>query len=393
MSFPHHDTAWASTAEFVRSRLAAPDRVLAPEPFRLIIPRTERYAAANGLAPSAFTWIVVHKGQLADFPRPFLTALTAAAQPVFANEVFVVFTTAPKPNDENLSASLHVHAFHAHCDSLSFEASKSTSEVRRPDLAALSLRKNGTPVTSHARGFSKADQQLASPYAWLAPCGVPGQARERAFQDEVNRLVADYLGTAKNLAVLSIGCGRTCSSDVLSEATIFVRIDVAELSFSEQLPRRAGQSLCVFACMDATRLAFDKSSFDAVLLIDTLASLMDPAAALAEAARVLVRGGKMIVAAANKESLPQRALRRLGLPALGGAFSTQELAGMLRAVGLTVIRSDGILFSPGWALPGFAAGLAPLEGEPEFVEDARILGRRCGPDYAQVFAVLAQKTG
>jgi hypothetical protein len=98
-----------------------------------------------------------------------------------------------------------------------------------------------------------------------------------------------------------------------------------------------------------------------------------------------------MVTAPNRDSLPLRALRRLGLPTPGRSFSALELTGMLRAVGLTVVRSDGLFLSPGWALPGASGALAPLEEEPEFVEAARILGRRAGPDYALAFCLLARK--
>jgi hypothetical protein len=64
---------------------------------------------------------------------------------------------------------------------------------------------------------------------------------------------------------------------------------------------------------------------------------------------------------------------------------------MLRAAGLTVIRSEGLFLSPGWSLPGAGGALGPLEEDPEFVEAARLLGARVGPDYALAFALLARK--
>ncbi len=220
---------------------------------------------------------------------------------------------------------------------------------------------------------------------------MPGQARERAFQDETDRLIADYLGTGSGLAVLDIGCGRGRLGGLLPDAALVAGIDIAEPALSRALGRHPARSPFAFARMDATRLGFAGASFDAALMIDTLDVLADPATALAEAARVLAQGGRLMVTAHNKDSLPVRALRRLDLPVPAGGFSVQEVTGMLRAVGLTVIRSDGIFLSPGWALPGASAGLAPLEEEPEFVEAARLLGRRAGPDYALAFALLARK--
>ncbi|WP_203074078.1 class I SAM-dependent methyltransferase [Falsiroseomonas ponticola] len=397
MSFPHDDKPWAATAEFLRSRLAPPDRVLAPEPFRFVIPRAERYAAAETAEPRAFAWIVVHKGMLADIPRPFLMALGAAARPIFANEVFVVFATSPRPGDQDLDETPHVRAFHVYRDALPPEEPKPAPPVAAPPVAeapvAPAIRQPAAlPALRPARGFTRAPEQRdAPPRPWLAPGGVPGVARERAFQDETDRLIADYLAPGANLAVLDIGCGAGRLGALLPDAALVAGIDIAEGALARALPRHPIPSRFAFARMDAARLGFAEASFDAALMIDTLDALADPAAALAEAARVLARGGRLMVTAHNKESLPLRALRRLDLPVPGGGFSVQELTGMLRAVGLTVIRSDGLFLSPGWALPGASASLAPLEEDPEFVEAARILGRRAGPDYALAFALLARK--
>jgi hypothetical protein len=64
---------------------------------------------------------------------------------------------------------------------------------------------------------------------------------------------------------------------------------------------------------------------------------------------------------------------------------------MLRAAGLHVIRSDGLILSPGWALPGIGGAMGPLEEDPEFIEAARLLGRRAGPEYAMAFSLVARK--
>jgi hypothetical protein len=98
-----------------------------------------------------------------------------------------------------------------------------------------------------------------------------------------------------------------------------------------------------------------------------------------------------MVTATSSESLPLRALRRLGHAVPAGGLSCRALEGMLRAVGLAPVRADGILFSPGWAAPGAGSALAPLEDERDFVAAARAIGRRCGPEHALAMAVLARK--
>jgi SAM-dependent methyltransferase len=216
-------------------------------------------------------------------------------------------------------------------------------------------------------------------------------ARERAFQEELDRLVVDYFGTGEGLSLLDIGCGGGRLAPLLTGAAQVVGVDVAPAPLARARARHASLPGFAFARMDAASLGFAEASFDAALMLDLLDALPDPAAALAEAARVLARGGRLMVTATNKDSLPLRALRRLALPVPVGGVSVQELAGMLRAVGLAPVRMDGIFLSLGWAMPGVGGALGPLEEDPEFVEAARVLGRRCGPDQALAMCMMARK--
>lgn len=393
MSFPHDDKAWADTAEFLRARLGAPDRVVAPDPFRFAFPRAIRFSQIRGEAPKAFDWIVVHKGELARIPRPFLHGLASAAVPVFANEVFVVFATAPAAGLADQTETNHVRAFMVGVEALPPElppgppgAGGTVTAVRVPSGEA------PAPVVRAPRAPRPAREPAETPARpWLAPIGIPGLARERAFQEELDRLVADYFGTGEGLAFLDIGCGGGRLAPVLTGAAQVVGIDLAPGPLARARARHGALPGYAFARMDAARLGFAEASFDAALMLDMLETLPDPAAALAEAARVLARGGRLMVTATNKDSLPLRAMRRLALPVPPGGVSVQELSGMLRAAGLTPLRMDGIFLSLGWAMPGMASALAPLEEDPEFVEAARLLGRRCGPDHALAICMMARK--
>jgi SAM-dependent methyltransferase len=382
MSFPHDDQAWAETAEFLRARLAPPDRLVAPDPFRWVIPRAQRFLAARANEPRAFEWIVTHKGDLAAIPRAFLDVLPSQAVPVFANAVFVVWATAPAADLPDITDSDHVRAFHVFAEALPIEAPPPAEEA--PTLIT------ATPAERRA---APAAGPMASPLAPARPwldSGQPGTARERAFQEELDRLVEDYLAPAQGHSVLDIGCGAGRFS-ALGAAANLTGVDLDEAALARARARHAQLTQAAFRRMDAQALDFAEASFDAVMMIDMAEALADLPGALAQAARVLARGGRLMITAPNRDSLPLRALRRLGQPAPARSLTAAELTGMLRAVGLTVIRSDGIFLSPGWALPGAASTLAPLEEDPEFVEAARILGRRAGPDYALAFCLLARK--
>jgi SAM-dependent methyltransferase len=396
MSFPHDDKAWAATAEFLRERLAPADRLVGPDPFRWVIPRSQRFSRARGAAPADFEWTVVHKGELDAVPRDYLAALPKAAVPVFANDVFVVWTTAPLGELPDLTASDHLRAFHANLAALPPELEEE-EPIEGPPGRTTMVRLPEEPVAGPTLAVlprprrRQPDPRDAGPRPWLSGTGLPGVLRERAFQEEIDRLVEDSLGDAEGEEVLDIGCGGGRLGTLLAGAASVTGIDIDEGALERARARHSALPQFRFQKMDAAELDFPDASFDTALILDSLDAFADPAAALAEASRVLAAGGRLMLTAMNRESLPFRAMRRLALPVPGRGYSVAELTGMLRAAGLHVVRSDGILLSPGWALAGVGGAMGPLEEDPEFVEAARVLGRRAGPEYAMGFALVARK--
>ncbi|MDO9499056.1 class I SAM-dependent methyltransferase [Falsiroseomonas sp.] len=392
MSFPHDDTVWAETAQFLRGRLAPADRVVAPDPFRWAIPRAEPFAAATGRAPADFAWVVAHKGELDRMPRGFLDALARQGVPVFANPVFVVFAPTASPDLPDLTETDHVRAFEVNRLALPPEPEPepepapmvTEASAPRPLPAPIPPARPRPPRTPPRRSE-------VPPRPWLLPGGTPGPAREAAFQAELDRLVAEYLGEARAEAVLDIACGAGRLGGLLPGAARITGIDISQAALDAAAIRHGGDARFDFARMDAARLSFPDASFDIALLLDSLETLADPAATFAEAARVLAQGGRLMLSAMNRDSLALRALRRLGAEVAPLGFTPGEVTGMLRAAGLVVTRSDGCFLSPGWSLPGAAPGLAALEEDPEFIEAARRLGRRAGPEDSLAFVLLARK--
>lgn len=393
MPFPANDTTWADTAAFLRDRMAPEARLVAPDPFRFVFPRALRFGQLRQQGPQDFDWVVVHKGELGRIPRAFLLGLPDAAVPVFANPVFVVYATAPAADLSDLAGTDHVRALVLMLENLAAEPPPvlgTVTALRLPEQPGRTASIRGTRAERPRR------EPAALPARpWLGGAAgfgaVPGTAREAAFQAEIDRLVADALGTAAGLAVVDIGCGGGRLAPILTEAREVVGVDTDPDALARAGLRHAALPGFTFARMDAAQLDFPDGSFDAALMLDLLDLLPDPAAALAEAARVLAPGGRLLVTATNKEALPLRALGRLALPVPAGGVSVQELAGMLRAAGLRPTRMDGIMLAFGWALPGANSSLAPLEEDAAFVAAMRTLGRACGPEHALGIATLAVK--
>ena len=76
--------------------MAPNETVLAPDSFWWRFRRIERFVSDNLVVPPPYDWVVVHKGDLRALPRPFVDAVRATMRPVFANEVFVIWTAATR---------------------------------------------------------------------------------------------------------------------------------------------------------------------------------------------------------------------------------------------------------------------------------------------------------
>ncbi len=94
MSFPDSDNFWLNAYTFVKKNFHPQDAIVAPQEFRekfdlvvdyLLIDRGER--AQN------FQWVILHKGQLDRIGIEFLKQTQRDLNPVYANEVFVIFSS------------------------------------------------------------------------------------------------------------------------------------------------------------------------------------------------------------------------------------------------------------------------------------------------------------
>lgn len=106
---------------------------------------------------------------------------------------------------------------------------------------------------------------------------------------------------------------------------------------------------------DVRALPFGDRTFDAIYSMGTIEHFDETEQAVAELFRVLKPGGRAMVGVPNRHDpflrpLLVAALYRLGLYDYGfeKSYSRQQLQGMLRAAGFSVVGDDGILFMPGW---------------------------------------------
>jgi ubiquinone/menaquinone biosynthesis C-methylase UbiE len=169
---------------------------------------------------------------------------------------------------------------------------------------------------------------------------------------EVEAAILRLLGPTEALLDAGTGTGRMLEL-LAPHIRRGVGIDVSPdmLAIARDRLMRAGAKHCQVRLGDVFRLPFPSGDasqgFDAVLFHQVLHYLDDPGAAVAEAARVMKAGGRMVIADFAPHALEflrdELAHRRLG-------FSDREVQGWLHAAGLKPIATEAI--APGAAHPG-----------------------------------------
>lgn len=107
------------------------------------------------------------------------------------------------------------------------------------------------------------------------------------------------MGEVAGKRVLDLGCGLGTKAVAVAQAGAAVSVgvdnDVEKIRRARMLADRSDLKSVEFAVQSGTALAFDRDSFDLVLVLDVFEHLNDPAEVLAECARVLRPGGRVLI--------------------------------------------------------------------------------------------------
>jgi SAM-dependent methyltransferase len=177
------------------------------------------------------------------------------------------------------------------------------------------------------------------------------------------RLLLRLVGEAGGRTALDVGCGDGAFAREL-RARGAARVVGCDID-PRMIARAAAGGGVLCAVARAERLPFPDASFDLVTIVTVLAFLPEPERALAEIARVLKPGGRLVVGDLGRWSL--WALSRRLRARLGRAPSWQRarfrtaggLRALVEAAGLNVEAVAGAVFYPRSAL--LARLLAPLD--------------------------------
>lgn len=393
MSFPVHDRCWTDAAAFLEVRVRPADRVLAPDQFWWRLGGTvHRWVPANLDDPSRFDWVVIHKGEVPAFPRPFLEAAVARGVAVFANEVFVVLARPERAGPPVADTDdVHVDALRRLVREL-------------PDEPAIPNPHEGDAILGAEATVSRFrdldDRSLRSAQeAFFADGGYRYPTRrDQGYYDDVHRHLGEALAGWAGRRVLEVASAAAELPPTPDGLTV-VRTDFAAGAIARARDADGRRSGCSYAVTDAHQLAFADATFDAAAFVDAIEHVRDAEAVLGELGRVVRPGGELLLTFANRDSLNQVLTRSLGYPEFVTnhqhirEFTLGEVVAGLDAAGFVVERTAGILLSPYWGIPGIDDVVRPvIDDDPEVVDLLRRLGELVGAEHAYTGVVLARRS-
>jgi SAM-dependent methyltransferase len=152
---------------------------------------------------------------------------------------------------------------------------------------------------------------------------------------EERRMAMAMLAVEPGDQVLDVGCGPGNYTRPLARAAgegLTVGLDASEAMVAAAAERGGGENLA-YLRGDACALPFDDESFDVTCSVGVIHMVAEPLLALAEMARVLAPGGRLVVlASCARPGKPRR--ERAGLT----IFARDELTGALAGQGMVEVE-------------------------------------------------------
>ena len=391
MSFPYHDRFWCDAADFLDKRTTRKDSILAPDIFWWRFHKIYRYVNTRLNPDLKYDWIVLHKGIINELPALFVIEAFSALIPVFANEVFVILGRGD-PEAAIPATDPHLLALTERLPTLAQDSRQSS-----PSAATAPVLPEPGAIFKFS-ALEPSEFVEAMDQFWLNGGYVYPTLRDKVYYAEIDRYIAEFVGNGDGQAILDLCCGPGRLSGIMSHQSRVTGVDISGVAIRMAEERHRGKSNFQFRQMDAQTLSMPEESFDVVLLIDSIEHVMDADAVFAEIRRVLKRGGRLMATVANRDSVNQILMTKLGHPEFVTnyqhvmEFSYRETLDLFARYKFELDRTAGIFLYPYWGVPGVDEVVRKITDEdPEFVELMRLLGERAGAEHAYCSVVLAHK--
>lgn len=186
-----------------------------------------------------------------------------------------------------------------------------------------------------------------------------GAASTAFYRDNEIRLLASHVPDWRGVRVLKTDLWDEARNTRIMQWAASQGAEVFGIDISEPTLRQANEGFAPGALKaaraDVRRLPFADASFDVIYSMGTIEHFDESADAVADMARVLKPGGRLILGVPNRFDPFLRPVLVWILWVLGHygygfekSYSRRALRRMLQRAGLTVIHESGILFIPGW---------------------------------------------
>ncbi|MBD2388195.1 class I SAM-dependent methyltransferase [Cylindrospermum sp. FACHB-282] len=428
MPFPINDNYWINTAQFLQDHIKNEDKIIANSEFIEKFSNTIPYPSNWNTELTNYQWVVIHKGMMDELDYLFLKRITEEFIPVFANEVFVVFSREHKLSTVDKTLG-HWQSF---IDNMKVQEGSDqilplifkkveriiTPLIKRLDIIeqviAKSTRKETNQIPEVAVQLVKQDCVAANPdYSTLSVAKIKELMDSRysshdaynivcLWDDirakELTRHIMAAIFPTNESTILEIGCGSGGSASYINECQEYIGTDLSEIAVSQANIAYSKKPNFKFIAMDALKLQFEQDRFDVVIAREVIEHLPNPIDCIKEVFRVLKSGGIFVVTSPNRDSLHLRVNRMLGYEDFKCSFdhikefTFQEAAEMLTQVGFKIKDTKGAFLMPYWGINNVDLPVRHLtDNDTTMVEMLRELGDRVGAEYAFCFIIICVK--
>ncbi|WP_017652649.1 class I SAM-dependent methyltransferase [Fortiea contorta] len=400
MKFPTHDKYWVDTANFLKENIQEGEKIVAPTEFAERFPgKTKSYSGVISQDGRNYDLVVIHKGMMDDLEYSWLMLVTKEYVPLFANEVFVIFSkNLNQPQiDKNL---VHWQAFDEKMQNLAtseINLPKDTNELQNQSFKTLQQDSIDSNTDYATLSLGKIKELMDHRYESQNAYSVV-YLWDEVRAKELNKHVIEAIFPTNESRILEIGCGIGGSAAYIDQCKEYIGTDLSDAAISQAYLQYGNKQNFQFMTMDAMNLKFEDNRFDVVIAKEVIEHLPNPVNCVKEAFRVLKTGGIFIVTSPNRDSLHLRVNRMLGYENFKCSFdhikefTFEEASEMLIQEGFKIKKTKGAFLMPYWGISTVDTPVRHLtDNDPIMVEMLRELGERVGAEYGFCFIIICEK--